>query len=81
MTKPSSRAGLHFTPGPVWTMHFWQHLFDPKSFKLDLRVVSIDASKYLGDMPVRIWARARDGRVLWDLQMWHRRQQQHIQQA
>ena len=33
MAKSSSRAGLLFTPGPVWTMHFWQHLLDVATFR------------------------------------------------
>ena len=45
--------------------------------RLDLGVMRINAARFLGDMPIRIWARTRDGRVLWDLELWHRSQAQH----
>ena len=77
MASRKNRAGLSFAPGRTWTLHFWQHLLDAASCKLDLTIARINAAKYLGDMPIRVWARTRQGAVLWDLELWHRSQLQH----
>lgn len=61
-----------FTVDHVWTFHFWQHLLDLERFELDVTIKRIALIPILNGQPLRLLARLRNGRILWNFELVHR---------
>ena len=59
----------------TYTMEFYQHLFDPLSFHMNVVGLStFDVCSVIGRQPVKIMARLWDTEeYLWSFELWHER--------
>jgi hypothetical protein len=66
-----------FSTDDVYTFDFYQHVFDPKTFTLNilgLDAFRVDVARHVGDQPPQIMARtSRPGEYLFCFCMWHER--------
>src|ERR1700742_2374789 len=51
--KARNREGRLFTTDHTYTFHFWQHMLDLASFKLDLGFKSFDLANHLDGQPLQ----------------------------
>ena len=66
--------GPQFDCDHIWTFVFWQHFIDLAKFQVHLPLTTVDAAKYLGQMPLALLARTKDGDDLWKWEIYHERQ-------
>jgi len=71
-SDPKNRKGREFTPGHMYTFHFWQHMLDCAAFKLDLGIAAFDLAKHLDGEPLQLMAQQkRNSAYLWRFQLQH----------
>jgi len=75
MSKPEELNKYTFDTENTYTMEFYQHLFDPLSFHMNVVGLStFDVCSVIGRQPVRIMARLWDTEeYLWSFELWHER--------
>jgi len=60
-----------FDTSNVYTFEFYQDLLDLSTYSLRLGLVSLSLERYLNGQPIQIMSKAKDGRYLWNFQVWH----------
>ncbi|KAL7451368.1 hypothetical protein ACHAWC_003199 [Mediolabrus comicus] len=60
-----------FDTESVYTFEFYQNLFDATTYSLDLGFTKIGCSHILNGQPIQWLGKLRDGRYLWNFQIWH----------
>jgi len=75
MCKPEELSKHFFEVDEEYTMEFYQHLFDPVTFHMNVvGMTTFDVASVLGDQPVRIVSKLLSSdEYLWDIEMWHER--------
>jgi len=80
MCSPSVLSKHSYKTGTTYTFEFYQHLFDPLTFHMNVVGLStLDVVGVLGRQPVNIVTRryneaeGGEGEVAWEIEMWHRR--------
>jgi len=65
----------YFETDKEYTFEFYNHLFDPKSFHMNLAGLStLDVVSVIGQQPIRLMAKLFDrDDYLWDLELWNSR--------
>lgn len=71
MSDEKNRAKLYYDKENVWTFHFWQHLLDLSTFKLDMSLRQFSLSGHLDGQPLQLMAKSRAGEYLWSFDVWH----------
>ena len=71
LSNPSRCSGYFFDCETVYTMEFYQNLFDASSYSLDLGFAKIGCSNVLNGQPIQWLGKLTDGRYLWSFQIWH----------
>ncbi|GMH32235.1 hypothetical protein BSKO_00069 [Bryopsis sp. KO-2023] len=71
MSDQKNRANLYYDKENVWTFHFWQHLLDLSTFKLDMSLRQFSLSGHLDGQPLQLMAKSRAGEYLWNFDVWH----------
>lgn len=72
MSDQKNQANLQYDKDNVWTFHFWQHLLDLSTFKLDMSLRQFSLSGHLDGQPLALMAKNRKtGEYLWNFEVWH----------
>lgn len=58
--------------GSVYTFSFWQDIFDPCFYKVNLPFGTYNVSKYMDGQPMSVLGKIGiDGADIWSVEMWH----------
>ena len=60
-----------FDTSHVYTFDFYQDLLDLPTYSLKLGFTSVPLARYLDGQPIQVMCKAKDGRYLWNFQLWH----------
>ena len=60
-----------FDTSHVYTFNFYQDLLDLSTYSLKMGFFSLSLDRYLNGQPVQIMCKTKDGRYLWNFQIWH----------
>lgn len=72
MSDQRNHTGLVYDTQYIWTFHFWQHLLDLSSFKLDMSLRQFSLSGHLDNQPLQLMAKdGKSDEYLWSFEAWH----------
>lgn len=72
MSDQRNHSGLVYDTQYIWTFHFWQHLLDLSTFKLDMSLRQFSLSGHLDNQPLQLMAKDRESdEYLWSFEAWH----------
>lgn len=72
MSDHRNHFDLWYDTENVWTFHFWQHLLDLSTYKLDMSIRQFSLSGHLDGQPLQLMAKDKQtGEYLWSFEAWH----------
>ena len=71
LSNPKTNQSYSFDTESVYTFEFYQNLFDATTYSLDLGFTKLGCSHILNGQPIQWLGKLRDGRYLWNFQIWN----------
>jgi len=71
MASPSRAEKYAYDTESIYTFDFYQNILNTADYSLDLGFTKIGIGKILDGQPIQVLGKTKDGRNLWNFQVWH----------